>query len=372
MPVLPLVDSTIALPGPRTPRCSASHSIAAPRRSLTEYAGLRPSIFPRMRAGAPSVTRFKRTSGVRPIECALSSYHRGMSEFLSGRIVRRDGRRRQRRRARSQSRRRGPPADEDHLVDARVAHEAGRELQPLLKLERERRDDAVVDVHRVHREALEPPHTELQERGAARLHAVRRALREDEAVYGEEPLELRGLVAPAVSDELVEEGPRAHVERHREDERAAGPEDARDLGERALVRGDVLDDVERAHEIERRGAIGERGDVGARRDAALGRERACRRTAELGEVRAGDRYARAHAGADLEARRRVRGELREERPGVEIRRRAELHARPQAIVEALIHADRVATRLHGSGARGRRSAAHAISYAARDAGRVDG
>jgi hypothetical protein len=36
MPVLPLVGSTNSLPGPSKPRCSASHTIAAPIRHLTE------------------------------------------------------------------------------------------------------------------------------------------------------------------------------------------------------------------------------------------------------------------------------------------------------------------------------------------------
>ena len=42
-------------------------------RHLTENAGLRPSIFARTRACAPSTTRFRRTSGVRPMLAELSS-----------------------------------------------------------------------------------------------------------------------------------------------------------------------------------------------------------------------------------------------------------------------------------------------------------
>ena len=51
----------------RTPRFSASQTMAAPMRHFTEYAGLRPSILASTRALAPSVTRLRRTSGVRPM-----------------------------------------------------------------------------------------------------------------------------------------------------------------------------------------------------------------------------------------------------------------------------------------------------------------
>ena len=78
MPVLPLVASMIALPGLSTPRFSASHTIAAPMRHLTEYAGLRPSIFASTVACAPLVRLLMRTSGVRPIDAALSSNTRPM------------------------------------------------------------------------------------------------------------------------------------------------------------------------------------------------------------------------------------------------------------------------------------------------------
>src|SRR5215472_7485565 len=73
MPVLPLVGSISSLPARSVPFFSASHTIAAPMRSFTLCAGLRPSILARMVALAPSMTRFRRTSGVRPIECELSS-----------------------------------------------------------------------------------------------------------------------------------------------------------------------------------------------------------------------------------------------------------------------------------------------------------
>src|SRR4029453_18429442 len=78
IPVFPLVGSTIALPGPSSPRFSASHIIAAPRRHFTEYAGLRPSIFASTVAFAPSMTRLRRTSGVRPIDSELSSNQWGI------------------------------------------------------------------------------------------------------------------------------------------------------------------------------------------------------------------------------------------------------------------------------------------------------
>jgi len=74
MPVLPLVGSTISLPGPRRPCASASFTIEVPMRHLTEKAGLRPSILASTVAGAPSSTRLRRTSGVWPMDSALSGY----------------------------------------------------------------------------------------------------------------------------------------------------------------------------------------------------------------------------------------------------------------------------------------------------------
>src|SRR5512147_2353216 len=66
----------ISLPGVRTPRCSASQMSAAPMRHLTEYAGLRPSILARTKASEPLTKRFSLTSGVLPIDSALSSAQR--------------------------------------------------------------------------------------------------------------------------------------------------------------------------------------------------------------------------------------------------------------------------------------------------------
>jgi len=73
MPVLPLVGSISSLPGDRMPCFSASHTMDAPTRHLTEYAGLRPSIFASTVARAPWVTLLSRTSGVRPMLRELSS-----------------------------------------------------------------------------------------------------------------------------------------------------------------------------------------------------------------------------------------------------------------------------------------------------------
>ncbi len=72
IPVFPLVGSMISLPGPRTPRSSASQIIDAPIRHFTEYPGFRPSILASTVACAPPTTRFSFTSGVRPILNELS------------------------------------------------------------------------------------------------------------------------------------------------------------------------------------------------------------------------------------------------------------------------------------------------------------
>src|ERR1700675_2277209 len=55
--------------------------MAAPMRHFTEYAGLRPSILAMTLACAPSVTRLRRTSGVRPMLNELSG--KIMFYFLS-------------------------------------------------------------------------------------------------------------------------------------------------------------------------------------------------------------------------------------------------------------------------------------------------
>ena len=68
MPVLPLVGSTIVvLPGRDLPRSSASTIIDTPMRSFTLKPGVNDSSFAKTVAPAPSVTRFRRTSGVLPI-----------------------------------------------------------------------------------------------------------------------------------------------------------------------------------------------------------------------------------------------------------------------------------------------------------------
>jgi hypothetical protein len=66
MPVLPLVGSTMTMPGRSTPRAMASSIIAAPIRSFTELYGLNPSCFTAMRPGRPLPSRVSRINGVLP------------------------------------------------------------------------------------------------------------------------------------------------------------------------------------------------------------------------------------------------------------------------------------------------------------------
>src|SRR4030042_3652237 len=73
MPVLPLVGSMISIPGLSTPFFSPSQIILAPIRHLTEYEGLRPSIFARIVALSPLAILLILTNGVLPIDNALSS-----------------------------------------------------------------------------------------------------------------------------------------------------------------------------------------------------------------------------------------------------------------------------------------------------------
>ena len=70
--MLPLVGSTTFIPGLSLPVFSASQIIEAPMRHLTLYAGLRPSILPSSVPGNPLARRLILTSGVRPMDSALS------------------------------------------------------------------------------------------------------------------------------------------------------------------------------------------------------------------------------------------------------------------------------------------------------------
>src|SRR5574343_1516571 len=67
IPVLPEVGSTITVPGPILPSCSAASIIATAMRSFTLWPGLKNSSLATTVAPVPSVTRFRRTSGVLPI-----------------------------------------------------------------------------------------------------------------------------------------------------------------------------------------------------------------------------------------------------------------------------------------------------------------
>src|SRR5579862_2849202 len=81
MPVLPLVGSMIVAPGLRMPRRSASLIMLTAMRSLTLYPGWKDSNFASTVAPA-GTTRFRRTSGVFPINCVASSAQRAISVCL--------------------------------------------------------------------------------------------------------------------------------------------------------------------------------------------------------------------------------------------------------------------------------------------------
>src|SRR5574343_960192 len=67
IPVLPEVGSTITVPGPILPSCSAASIIATAMPPFTLWPGLKNSSLATAVAPAPSVTRFRRTSGVLPM-----------------------------------------------------------------------------------------------------------------------------------------------------------------------------------------------------------------------------------------------------------------------------------------------------------------
>ncbi len=74
IPVLPEVGSTMTeTPGLSRPSASIAATMAAPMRSLTEWAGLKNSSLAATVATQPAVTRLSRTSGVLPMRAVMSS-----------------------------------------------------------------------------------------------------------------------------------------------------------------------------------------------------------------------------------------------------------------------------------------------------------
>jgi len=73
MPVLPLVGSITTVSAPIRPSRSAASIIAQAMRSFTLHSGFMFSILPATVATQPSVTRRRRTSGVCPMHCVMSS-----------------------------------------------------------------------------------------------------------------------------------------------------------------------------------------------------------------------------------------------------------------------------------------------------------
>jgi hypothetical protein len=67
MPVLPLVGSTITVPGLILPSRSPASIMATPMRSFTDHIGLPLSILARSVAGNPAARLRSRTSGVPPM-----------------------------------------------------------------------------------------------------------------------------------------------------------------------------------------------------------------------------------------------------------------------------------------------------------------
>ena len=72
--MLPLVGSMITVSLVSAPLFSASSIIAMPMRSFTLESGLKNSHFNKTVASTPSVTLFRRTSGVLPMVSTMLSY----------------------------------------------------------------------------------------------------------------------------------------------------------------------------------------------------------------------------------------------------------------------------------------------------------
>ena len=75
MPVLPLVGSTIVVPGPILPSRSSASIMETPIRSLTDDSGLKNSHLPMISAFTPAsaASRDSRTSGVAPTVSTMPS-----------------------------------------------------------------------------------------------------------------------------------------------------------------------------------------------------------------------------------------------------------------------------------------------------------
>jgi hypothetical protein len=73
MPVLPLVGSTMTMPGRSVPRSRASSIMATPMRSFTDAYGLKPSCLTSTSASPSRTSRFSRMSGVSPMVSVMSA-----------------------------------------------------------------------------------------------------------------------------------------------------------------------------------------------------------------------------------------------------------------------------------------------------------
>ena len=150
----------------------------------------------------------------------------------------------------------------------------------------------------------------------ARLHAEGGAGLDGEPVVRELGEQRGRLVAPPVPDDGVERASIAPDAGRGHHQRAARRRHPHELGQGAVVVVDVLDDVERAHEIEARRRHRQGGDRPAHGGGLAVAQHRDGRGAEIDELRARDRQAKAQARRDLEPPRRGRAQALNQRPRV--------------------------------------------------------
>src|SRR6202162_3481981 len=143
-----------------------------------------------------------------------------------------------------------PATYQQHLVDSFGGDHTWGQMQYLLESQAQRHEGMVVPPQRTLAMVREPPHAEIEQSRGAWRHAEYGTALEHQMVLHELVGQALRLITPLVTDEIVERRPERGVQRRRQQQRGPGPGDPRQLRQCTILVLDVLDDVERAHQIE--------------------------------------------------------------------------------------------------------------------------
>ncbi len=180
------------------------------------------------------------------------------------------------------------------------------------------------------------PQSQVEQVGGARLHAEDGTALHVQPELRQQCRQLGRLVAPAMTDEIVEGRPMRLMQRHGEQQRAAGGEYSGQLAQCAEVIFDMLDDVHRADQVERsicKRQVDDRSGLGACTGLTQSGDGSL---AGVDEASSRQRQARAQAGGDFEATRIGVQQRFDQRPGIEPLRGDQPRLVPQRLVEAAV------------------------------------